>query len=117
MGGLDRDMFLKGIVGLVVGVVSIAILRLPTDALGVVVGIMFGLLAGVPVSLLILYSERQGRYDRPQVEAEWETPVRLTEGGRSRRTGTLPRVIVLDRIASDRVRALVELEDFGEPRP
>lgn len=107
---------MKGIVGMAVGAFSIALFRLPPDSLGVVIGIMFGLLAGVPVSLLILYAETQTRQERleeyrARQDRFEETPL-IVGVSRAQRAGTLPRVIVLDQVASKRISALI-----GEPRP
>ena len=44
--------------------------RLSADALGMAVGLLFGVLAGVPTALLVLASSRRGRRDDDEEEDE-----------------------------------------------
>lgn len=55
-----------GVVALIVGMLLISVSRLSSDAAGMAVGLIFGMLAGVPAALLTLYAVRQGQRPAPE---------------------------------------------------
>lgn len=56
-----------GAVALVVGMLLISVGRLSSDAAGMAVGLIFGMLAGVPAALLTLYAVRHPAPPAPPV--------------------------------------------------
>ena len=56
-----------GVVVLAVGLVLVVVIQLSSDAAGMAVGLLFGMMAGIPTALLTLYGVRQSQPARDEL--------------------------------------------------